>query len=104
MTRWFAALFCLALSLPASAAVDPLCNQDCLTRGGGKSYCARTCVMPEGGLLNQPGLPKNPAFEQLEREADPRKHEPGGLLDQKCFKDCQRRGYALPLCTKQCSY
>ena len=58
-------------------------------------------------LLDQPGLPRNPAFDAIERDAQPPARRQQALpanTDRKCLTDCQRNGYEFGLCLRQCSY
>ncbi|MCX8087242.1 MAG: hypothetical protein N3C63_10145 [Rhodocyclaceae bacterium] len=89
----------------AWAGQDFNCMQGCLGQGYDRGYCAGVCATgPAGGsLLDQPGLPKNPAFEQVKPEM-PRQRPPR-IADPKCMKECQRRGHDYMFCYKRmCSY
>ncbi|MDP1525634.1 MAG: hypothetical protein Q8M20_07475 [Rhodocyclaceae bacterium] len=90
------------LMVDAQAAQDFACMQDCFRQGYDRSYCVPMCNTSGGGMLDQPGLPKNPAFDQVQPNT-PKQRLPA-VADHKCMKDCQRRGYNYMLCQKQCSY
>lgn len=96
------------LSLSAFAA-DFVCMQDCYQRGYAQSHCMAVCGgnqggMGQGGLMDQPGLPKNPAFDQLQpKNPQPAQRFPAAT-DSRCMKDCNRKGYDYLLCQKQCGY
>lgn len=100
---------CLAVLLvigqPAFAGQDFTCMQDCLGQGYGRNYCLGICATESkrGSLLDQPGLPANPAFEQVKPE--PSRQPLPRLADPKCMKDCQQRGYDYMFCYKKvCAY
>jgi hypothetical protein len=101
-------LCAILVALNARAGQDVACVQDCYSRGGlgfDRNYCISMCESRpnRGGMMDQPGLPRNPAFEQMERSA-PRKQPLPVVADSKCMKDCQKRDYDYMLCRKQCSY
>lgn len=109
MKRIGSVLACLGLLGTAQAAQDFACMQQCIGQGYERNYCMSICATGpgagSGGMMQQPGLPKNPAFEQVQpnppkspRQALPRVADPG------CMKDCQKRGYNYMLCQKQCSW
>lgn len=94
----------------AGAAQDFACMQDCYRQGYDRTYCASMCNTGPGprggvapGMMDQPGLPKNPAFDQMQQDSVPKQPLPS-VTDHKCMKDCQKRGYNYMLCQKQCSY
>lgn len=100
---FFAGLFMLS---SARAAPDFNCMQDCFSQGYARAHCMAVCDNrpgPGGGMLDQPGLPKNPAFDQLQQDAPQQRPLPA-VADPKCMKDCQKRGYNYMLCQRQCSY
>jgi len=90
----------------AHAAQDFACMQDCFRQGYDRPYCVSMCNtgpgVGQGGMMDQPGLPKNPAFDQV-RPNTPKQRLPA-VADHRCMKDCQQRGYNYMLCQKQCSY
>lgn len=88
--------------LSAHATQDFACMQDCFRQGYDRNYCVSMCNTGGGGMLDQPGLPKNPGFDQV-RPNTPKQRLPA-VADPKCMKDCQQRGYNYMLCQKQCSY
>lgn len=88
------------------ATRDFACMQDCVSQGYHQSRCVTLCESgpaAQGGMMNQPGLPKNPAFEQMPQAA-PQQRPPPAVADPQCMKDCRKRGYDYLLCQKQCSY
>lgn len=96
----------LLVMLNAQAGQDFNCMQDCFSQGYARSHCVALCdnrPSPGGGMLDQPGLPKNPAFDQIEQGAA-RKQPMPAVADPKCMKDCQKKNYNYMLCQKQCSY
>lgn len=102
---WLAGL--LFSSWAGWAGEDFNCMQGCLGQGYDRHYCLGVCAtdsgLGQGGMLDQPGLPKNPAFEQLQPSL-PRQPLPR-IADPKCMKDCQRRGYDYLFCAKRiCAY
>ncbi len=107
MMRWpllLAGLFALA---DARAAQDFNCMQDCYRQGYDRNYCVSMCQTrpgPRGGMHDQPGLPKNPAFDQLQRDSQPQQRPLPPVVDPQCVKDCQRHGYNLMFCRQRCSY
>jgi hypothetical protein len=103
----FAGLF---IQFQANAAPDFSCMQDCFSQGYARGHCAAVCdnrsapgiaVLPD--MLDQPGLPKNPAFDQIQQNAPQQRPLPA-VADPKCMKDCQKHGYNFMFCQKQCSY
>lgn len=107
MKKLFATLAgLLVLSLPVHAGQDFNCMQSCFGQGYDRSYCVAMCsngTGAAGGMMDQPGLPKNPAFDQVQPNT-PRQPLPR-VADPKCMKDCQRRGYDYMFCYKKmCSY
>ena len=96
----------LLVLMNAHAAPDFNCMQDCFSQGYARAHCMAVCdnrAVPPGGMLDQPGLPKNPAFDQIQQDA-PRPQPLPPAVDYKCIKDCQKQGYNYMLCQKQCSY
>ncbi|MCX8016850.1 MAG: hypothetical protein N2690_02940 [Rhodocyclaceae bacterium] len=95
----------LLLGASAWAGQDFHCMQGCLGQGYDRNYCLGVCstAAGAGGMLDQPGLPKNPAFEQVQPNT-PRQPLPK-IADPQCMKDCQRRGYDYMFCYKKmCAY
>lgn len=94
----------LMLGQSAWAGQDFNCMQGCLGQGYDRAYCLGVCgTGTAGGMLDQPGLPKNPAFEEVEPKQS--RQPPMKIADPKCMKDCQRRGYDYMFCMKRaCSY
>jgi hypothetical protein len=98
----------LFVALNVHAGQDVACVQDCYSRGGqgfDRNYCISMCESRpnRGGMMEQPGLPRNPAFDQVEQGGQRRQPLPA-VADSKCMKDCQKRDYDYMLCRKQCSY
>jgi hypothetical protein len=94
----------LCVLVEAHAAPGFACLQDCYRGGYDRGYCVTICESQQGGgVLEQPGLPKNPAFDQL-RQAAPQQRPLPAVADPECMKDCQKRGYNYMLCHKRCSY
>ncbi len=91
-------------TLSVHAAQDFSCMQDCFRQGYDRPYCVSMCNTGPGGMRDQPGLPKNPAFDQIQKPASPQQRQLPQVADYKCIKDCQKRGYNYMLCQKQCSY
>ena len=91
------------LAFQTQAGQDFSCMQECYRQGYDRGYCVSMCSSgPGGGMMDQPGLPKNPAFEQV--QPNPPKQRLPAVADPKCMKDCQKRGYNYMLCQKQCSF
>lgn len=102
--RRFLLLLLLGCAAAASAA-DFNCMEGCFRQGYARSHCLAVCDSGGGGMMDQPGLPKNPAFDQMQQGAQPQpRNNLPAVADPKCMKDCQRRGYNYMLCQKQCSY
>ena len=106
-------LWLCLLSITVMAATDPACQDSCLRQGGGYKYCDDSCRYPGGGAMggalgggmaDQPGVPANPGFGQLQQQSQPTDPNHDGIVDSKCFKDCTKRGYLAPLCQKNCSF
>lgn len=90
----------------AHAGSDFNCMKECYRQGFDRNYCLGMCDTrrePSGGMLDQPGLPRNPAFDQLKQDASPAQ-PPLPMIDQKCLKACQQHGYNFGFCRKQCTY
>ncbi|MBL8490084.1 MAG: hypothetical protein JNM82_04825 [Rhodocyclaceae bacterium] len=87
-------------------ATDFACLEDCLRQGYGRNYCAGACGRDAGGpsLPQQGGLPRNPAFDQLRRDAEPDSRALPPRMDPQCMNDCRARGWKYQLCRQQCSY
>lgn len=100
----------MGVSLSAFAGPEMACMQDCFSRGYDQSRCVTVCEArpggyPAGGMLEQPGVPRNPAFDQIQSPPGAGRTPRVPLVaDQKCLKDCQKRGYDYLLCQRQCSY
>jgi hypothetical protein len=98
--------------LGAHAGQDVACIQDCYNQGRqgyDRNYCISMCESrpTRGGMMDQPGLPKNPAFEQMQPQHNNQQYQQRPLpavADPKCMKDCDKRGYDYMLCRRQCSY
>lgn len=102
-------LVILAGLLPGTLiAADFACMEDCYRRGYAQNHCMAICggAAGQGGLLDQPGLPKNPGFNQVNPQNDAYKQQQRlpRVADKRCMSDCQRKGYDFMLCRKQCSY
>jgi hypothetical protein len=99
----------LFVQFQVHAASDFVCMQDCFAHGYARGHCIAVCdnsAMPgmaAPGMLDQPGLPKNPAFDQMQQNSQPKRPLPA-VADPKCMNDCQERGYNYMLCQKRCSY
>lgn len=105
MYRHLSLLACFFMLPCAHAAPGFACMQDCYRSGYDRGYCVTICeTQPGGGMLEQPGLPKNPAFDQLQQDSTPQQRPLPAIADPKCMKDCQKRGYDYMLCRKRCSY
>jgi hypothetical protein len=97
------ASFVLAFGWRAAAAQDFGCMQSCFARGFERSDCITICGgSGAGGLTDQTGLPKNPAFETIapKTQAPPLPK----VVDPKCYQDCRKRNYHPQLCQRQCSW
>ncbi len=89
----------------ADAGQDFNCMQDCYRQGYDRNYCISMCNTdrsPQGGMLDQPGLPRNPAFDQLQQNSKPVPLP--RVADPQCMKNCQKHGYGYRLCQQRCSY
>jgi len=98
----------LFLAFNAHAGQDVACVQDCYSRGGqgfDRNYCISMCESRthRGGMMDQPGLQRNPAFDQVEQGSQRRQPLPA-VADPKCMKNCQKQDYNYMFCQKQCSY
>lgn len=62
---WLTTAVCLATAVWAGQ--DFQCMQGCLGEGCERGYCLGICALAPGagGMLDQPILPKNPAFEEV---------------------------------------
>lgn len=91
-----------------ASAADFACMEDCVRQGRARNYCLAICDNRPGpgagGLMDQPGLPRNPAFDQIQPKNDLPQQNLPQATDAKCMKDCNRRGYDYLLCRKQCGY
>lgn len=105
MKYWSMLVAGLIVATGNSLATDFACMEGCFRQGYARSHCIAVCDSNpgRGGMLDQPGLPKNPAFDQLQQDA-PRQRPLPAVADPRCMKDCQQRGYNYMLCQKQCSY
>lgn len=88
----------------AALAADFACMQDCYQRGYAQGHCMAVCGGGQGGMIDQPGLQKNPAFDQLQQKGPQPTQKFPAATDSRCMKDCNRKGYDYMLCRKQCSY
>lgn len=94
----------LILPLDGYAALDPVCMEDCFRLGRGRPHCAALCERGDGrGLEQQQGLPRNPAFDQLQSPNSTGSPPPITITDPKCMTDCRARGYNYRLCQRQCA-
>lgn len=95
-----------ALLADTARAADFVCMEDCLRRGYARSHCVAVCDggAGPGGMLDQPGLPRNPAFDQIDPQKNRQQQTPLPVTDAKCLEDCRRKGYNYMLCRQQCSY
>ena len=96
----------IGLTNPAvsHATPDYACMENCFRQGYGRNQCVAMCDNRAApGMLDQPGLPRNPAFDQMQQN-QPQQRPLPAVTDNKCMKDCERRGYNYMLCQKQCSY
>jgi hypothetical protein len=86
------------------------CYQDCFRQGYERSQCLTICERgPGGGLLDQPGVPRNPYLDALpdpvpKQQARQRPVAPEVDVDPRCLDDCRRQGHQYGYCRKQCSY
>lgn len=96
----------LFLAAPRAVATDFACYEDCMRQGYGRNYCAGSCQRDLGGpgLPQQGGVPRNPAFDQLKRDAEPDSRALPPRVDPQCLSDCRARGWKYQLCRQQCSY
>jgi hypothetical protein len=87
---------------PASGAA---CFQECLAQGYGSGQCAALCERGSRGpgLIEQPGVPRNPYLDALP-DPLPRQRPAQQRLDPRCLDDCQARRYQYDYCRRQCSY
>ncbi len=105
--RILTALLLAAAGLPAGAADATACFQDCFRQGYERSQCVTICERGQrgGGLLDQPGVPRNPYLDAL---PDPvpkqRQAAPPVNVDQRCMDDCRAKGHQYGYCRKQCAY
>lgn len=93
--------------LSEAQAADFACMEDCFRQGYGRGHCMAVCdnrPAPGPGMLDQPGLPKNPAFDQLQRDSAPQQRALPQVADPKCIADCRKMGYNYSLCRRNCSY
>lgn len=92
----------------AHAGTDFNCMQGCFAQGYDRAYCAGMCdnrgVPSGGGMMDQPGLPKNPALDEMRRDAGRRAAPVPHVTEPNCLKDCRSRGYNYTYCQQQCSY
>jgi len=98
----------LAAAMNVSASPDSACQENCVRQGYSWEHCATVCGRHENRgnpqLLDQQGLPRNPAFEQLQRDTRPAERALPPVIDNKCASDCRAKGYNYQLCRRQCSY
>lgn len=94
----------MTICFPVRSDQDFNCMQSCFGQGYDRNYCVAVCGDGRGsGLSEQPGLPKNPAFEQVRPHTS--KQPLPRIADPKCMKECQRRGYDYMFCFKKmCGY
>lgn len=108
MLHWTMVLAGLLMAAGVQAAQDFNCMQSCYDQGYDRNYCISMCNTapgyPGGGMLDQPGLPKNPALDQMRRDSRPQQQPLPPIADPQCVKDCQKHGYNYMFCRKQCSY
>lgn len=106
MKRWSMLVVGLIVATGSPLAADFACMEGCFGQGYARSHCITVCDSNpgRGGMLDQPGLPKNPAFEQLQQQAQPRRQPLPPVVDPRCVDDCRKKGYNYSLCRRQCSY
>ncbi len=101
-------LICFVMSAAVHSSSDTACQEACVRQGGEWNYCAGACGRQEPHRrqppIEQPGLQRNPAFDQLERETKPSDRSLPPVVDKKCVQDCRAKGYNYQLCARQCSY
>ncbi len=80
----FAALFIalMVMHKPKALGTDNWCQNNCIQRGFGESYCMRRCSY-------------DPA---VQREYS------GNTADPRCLSSCQSSGQSPAACKKSCSY
>jgi hypothetical protein len=97
----------LLVLVNAHGGTDFNCMQGCFAQGYDRPYCASICssrgVPSGGGMMDQPGLPKNPALDEMRRDANRRAPVPR-VTEPNCLKNCRGRGYNYTYCQQQCSY
>lgn len=98
----------LAVAMNVFASPDSACRENCARQGYSWEHCATACRQHDRRgnpqLLDQPGLPRNPAFEQMQRDARPAERPLPPVVDNRCVSDCRAKGYNYQLCRRQCSY
>lgn len=96
----------MMISLSAAlAGQDFACMQDCYRQGYDRNYCVAMCSTGSGSgfLTDQPGLPGNPAFDQVKPKNLQQPPQPP-VSDYTCMKNCQKRGYNYLSCQRVCVY
>jgi hypothetical protein len=108
MKRLLFLMTLLIAGMNVQARPDSACQEDCVRQGYAWKYCANTCGgqdrRNDSGIMEQPGLPRNPAFDQLERDTRPADRTLAPMVDKKCMSNCRANGYNDQLCRRQCSY
>jgi len=95
----------LTAAMTNAIAQDYACMKNCTRQGADLTYCAAMCRAgpAAGGMLEQPGLPRNPAFDQVQPNSS--RPQLPAVADPQCMKDCQKRGYSYTFCYKKmCAY
>lgn len=92
MFRVFVLLLSLTLAVPALAATDYQCMNDCTNRGYMYQYCKSRCSYDTTPQWEQP-LQQNPYNT-------PRIPQ----TDYQCLYDCTSKGYLYQFCKERCSY
>jgi hypothetical protein len=104
MLRLLQVAIVLFLSAASAIAADFNCMEGCFRQGYARSHCLAVCDSGGPGMLDQPGLPKNPAFDQMQRQTQPRGQPLPPVVDPRCLDDCRKKGFNYSLCRRQCSY
>lgn len=89
----------------SALATDFNCMEGCFRQGHARSHCVAVCGGGPGpGMLDQPGMPRNPAFDQMEQQSHPQQRPLAPVVDPRCLDACRKRGFNYSLCRQQCAY
>jgi hypothetical protein len=104
--RILTALLLAVAGLPAGAAGTTACYQDCFRQGYERSQCVTLCERGQGGvgLLDQPGVPRNPYLDALPDPIPKRQPAAAVSIDARCLDDCRAKRHEYGYCRKQCAY